>query len=80
MNDIMSDLRINHFNDLPDSAWISVRELIVLSGRSRTSLWRDVQSGLLEKPMKVGRTSTRWTAVQIRRYLTGSHQKAPESS
>jgi predicted DNA-binding transcriptional regulator AlpA len=67
----MSDLRISRFNDLPDSAWISAKELVILSGRSRTTLWRDVRSGSLEKPLKVGRISTRWTVAQVKAYLTG---------
>ena len=48
-NKFMTNLRISNFDNLPDSALLSVKELIALSGRSRTSLWRvsDVRAFLL---------------------------------
>ena len=70
-NKFMTNLRISNFDNLPDSALLSVKELIALSGRSRTSLWRDVQRGFLGTPIKVGKASTRWNVAQVRVYLTG---------
>ena len=37
----MTNLRIANFNNLPDTALISAKELMTLSGRSRTSLYAD---------------------------------------
>ena len=67
-----SALRIKHFSKLPDKALLSVKEVVFLSGRSRTSLWRDVQRGLLAKPVKLGPNAVRWTVSDIKSFLEGS--------
>ena len=67
----MTNLRISNFDQIPNPALLSVEELIALSGRSGTSLWRDVQRGFLGTPIKVGKASTRWNVAQVRAYLTG---------
>ena len=74
----MNNLRISNFDSLPDSALLSVKELIALSGRSRTSLWRDVQRGFLGTPIKVGKASTRWNFAQVRAYLTGKQLRVSD--
>ena len=48
----MTNLRIANFNNLPDAALISAKELMALSGRSRTSLWRDVQQRFVTQTQK----------------------------
>ena len=75
----MTNLRISNFDSLPDSALLSVKELIALSGRSRTSLWRDVQRGFLGTPIKVGKASTRWNVAQVRAYLTGKQLRVSDN-
>ena len=67
----MTNLRISNFNNLPDTALISATELMALSGRSRTSLWRDVSRGSLSKPKKIGPRSVRWQALDVRQFLNG---------
>ena len=67
-----SALRIKHFSQLPDKALLSAKEVVFLSGRSRTSLWRDVQRGLLAKPVKLGPNAVRWTVSDIKSFLEGS--------
>lgn len=67
----MTNLRIANFNNLPDAALISAKELMALSGRSRTSLWRDVSRGSLSKPKKIGPRSVRWQALDVRQFLNG---------
>ena len=67
----MTNLRIANFNNLPDAALISATELMALSGRSRTSLWRDVSRGSLSKPKKIGPRSVRWQALDVRQFLNG---------
>ena len=69
MNIVQS--RIHHFDELPGSALISANDLVALSGRSRTSIWRDVQEGRLAKPNKIGPNSVRWRVEQARHYLIG---------
>ena len=46
--------RIDLFEKLPDEALLSAREVSRISGRSRTSLWRDVARGSLADPVKIG--------------------------
>ena len=78
-NKFMTNLRISNFDNLPGSALLSVKELIALSGRSRTSLWRDVQRGFLGTPIKVGKASTRWNVAQVRAYLTGKQLRVSDN-
>ena len=75
----MTVCRISNFDNLPDAALISIKELMALSGRSRTSLWRDVQRGFLGTPIKVGKASTRWNVAQVRAYLTGKQLRVSDN-
>ena len=70
----MKNLRVMNFDKLPNSALVSTKELISLSGRSRTSVWRDVRDGYLAKPIKVGARNVKWTANEVRDYLRGGPQ------
>ena len=63
--------RIQNFADLPNEALISVKEICLLSGRSRSSLWRDVKESRLPKPVSIGSNSVRWPAGAVREYLFG---------
>ena len=67
-----SALRIKHFSKLPDKALLLAKEVVFLSGRSRTSLWRDVQRGFLARPIKLGPKAMRWTVSDIKSFLEGS--------
>ena len=64
-------LRIQNFGDLPNEALISAKEICLLSGRSRSSLWRDVKKSRLPKPISIGSNSVRWPAGTVREYLFG---------
>lgn len=59
--------RIKSFDQLPDSALLSVREAIALTGRCRSSLYRDHEGSRLEF-IKVG-NNTKVTAGELRRYM-----------
>ena len=63
--------RVQHFDVLPDSALMNVREISLLSGKSTATLWRDVHDGLLPEPHKIGPNSTRWRVGDVRRFLEG---------
>jgi predicted DNA-binding transcriptional regulator AlpA len=67
----MNDLRISKFDDLPDSALISAKEIMTLTGRSRTSLWRDVLHGNLADPVLLGNRTVKWRASDVRQFLKG---------
>ena len=68
--------RIQNFADLPNDALISVKEICLLSGRSRSSLWRDVKESRLPKPISIGSNSVRWPAGIVRDYLFGGTRSA----
>ena len=63
--------RIQNFSQLPDNALLSAREINQLTGRSRTSIWRDVMRGLLAEPVKIGPQTVRWHVGDIREFLNG---------
>ena len=63
--------RIQNFAQLPDDALVSSSDITVLSGRSRSSIWRDVNSQRLPKPIALGLNSVRWTVRDIKFYLNG---------
>ena len=63
--------RLRQFNELPCEALLSAKDVVFLSGRSRTSLWRDVQRGRLSKPVRIGPGTVRWRVADIRDFLTG---------
>ena len=63
--------RIQNFAQLPDDALLSSNDISILSGRSRSSIWRDVNSQRLPKPIALGLNSVRWTVIDIKSYLNG---------
>ena len=63
--------RLSNFPQLLDIALISAEELILLSGRSRTSLWRDVTRGSLAEPVKIGNHTVKWRVADVRQFLNG---------
>ena len=63
--------RLDHFNKLPDEALLSSREVSLITGRSRTSLWRDVMRGSLADPVKIGPHTVKWRVSDVRLFLNG---------
>ena len=63
--------RLSKFHDLPDQALLSAREVSKISGRSRTSLWRDVMRGSLADPVKIGSHTVKWRVSDVRQFLNG---------
>lgn len=55
---------VENFDHLPDSALISIPDAVVISGRSRNSIYRHFQRGELT-PIKVG-FSTRIRVANLR--------------
>ena len=44
---------------------------MALSGRSSTSLWRDVLHERLADPVMIGRRTVKWRVSDVRAYLAG---------
>lgn len=67
---------VEHFDSLPDSAHINIVALAALIGKSRPTIYRWIDAGILPPPRKLGATkigATRnyWTAGDVRRALQG---------
>jgi predicted DNA-binding transcriptional regulator AlpA len=65
------DRALETFPLLPDEALIEIRTVSALLGRSKASIWRDVATGRLPAPVKVG-GSTRWRVGGVRAALGGA--------
>ena len=63
--------RLTNFDKLPNQGLLSAKELAILSGRSRTSLWRDVTRGSLAEPVKIGNRTVKWRVADVRQFLNG---------
>lgn len=61
--------RIEHFDRLPDSACIDIATLKAITGKSRATLYRWIEKGILPKPRKLGLTNNVWAAGDVRRAL-----------
>ena len=66
-----AESRLSNFDELPDQALLSVKEVSHISGRSRTSLWRDVMRGSLANPIKIGTHTVKWRVCDVRQFLNG---------
>ena len=69
-------LRLASLTNMPAEALISAKELSILSGRSRASIWRDVQTGRLPKPICIGPQARRWRVEDVRAYLNGGRHES----
>lgn len=58
-----------NFDSLPDAARIPLSVVVVVTGRSPASIWRDVRAGRMPAPIKCGPRCTRWIVGQLRRHL-----------
>jgi len=61
---------VENFDRLPDSAHVDIGALKAITGKSRATLYRWMDRGLLPKPRKLGPTHNFWTAGDIRRALS----------
>lgn len=62
---------VEHFDRLPDSAHVDIAALKAITGKSRATLYRWIDRGILPKPRKLGLTHNFWTAGDVRRALQG---------
>jgi predicted DNA-binding transcriptional regulator AlpA len=67
--------RLEALTSLPAEALVSAKEISLLAGRSRASLWRDVQAGRLPKPIAIGPQARRWRVADVRAYLKGGRHE-----
>ncbi len=48
---------------------LTTREVMALTGRSRTSIYMDIRAGRFPRPIKTGLRSVRWIAEDIESWL-----------
>lgn len=58
-----------NFDQLPDSARIDLGCLKALTSKSRATIYRWIDQGIIPAPRKLGSTQNFWTAGEIRRAL-----------
>jgi predicted DNA-binding transcriptional regulator AlpA len=63
--------RISGFDEMSDSALLIVQELVDLGIGSPATIWRDVHSGRLAAPIKIGPNRTRWRVGDVRKFING---------
>ena len=57
---------VQAFDELPDSANVSVHVVCAIFGCSTATVWRRVRSGHLAAPHRIGMRSTRWSVADLR--------------
>lgn len=60
---------LQNFDQLPDTARVRLPVVAGLFSRSASSIWRDVKSGRLPAPVKVGPRATAWIVGELRQAL-----------
>ena len=63
---------IRTFEMLPNDALIDLKMVSTLASRSRSSIYRDIQLGYFVKPIRLGKSSSRWRVGDVRAYLNGN--------
>lgn len=60
---------LSAFDDLPESAYVSLCVVCALFGCSPATVWRRVRTGQLASPHRIGLRSTRWRVGDLRQEL-----------
>ena len=61
--------KIRDYNSLPDSSWVSNKDLRALTGKSRATVYRWTKQGILPAPVKLGNSQNLWRLGDIRAIL-----------
>lgn len=61
---------VEHFDRVSDATHIDIAALKAITGKSRATLYRWIDRGILPKPRKLGPTHNFWLAGDIRRALS----------
>ncbi|MCK9258160.1 MAG: AlpA family phage regulatory protein [Azoarcus sp.] len=62
-----------HFDSLPDSARIDIATMIAVVGRSRASVYRYIDKGILPRPRKLAGTQNSWIVGEVRKALAAKN-------
>ena len=58
-----------HFDQLPDTARIDIAVIQAITSKSRATIYRWIEQGIIPRPQKFGATQNFWSAGEIRRSL-----------
>ena len=73
LNKLHAQLKcIQTFKALPDDALVDLKTVSTLAARSRSSIYRDIRHGHLSKPIRLGKSSSRWRVEDVRVFLNGN--------
>ena len=61
-----------NFDKYPDSAFVGYEVLMLLTGLSRTTLWRGIKYGKLPQPIKFSERKLFFNVGEIRNFLNKS--------
>lgn len=64
------------FDARPDSAFVDIRVVAALYGRSVSSIRRDVLAGRIPAPVRVGPMAPRWNVGTLRRHVASLNDQA----
>jgi predicted DNA-binding transcriptional regulator AlpA len=68
-NDDRLTKRLELFDALPETAFVDNKLVCAVCDRSPSSIQRDVRSGRLAPPIKIGPNAVRWRVGDVRRFL-----------
>lgn len=61
---------VQHFDSLPNIAFVRLPTVAILFGCSPATIWRGVKNGTIPAPEKVGPRITGWRVGKLRQALT----------
>lgn len=67
-------LALTNFDELPDSAFVSIKVVASHHSISRATIWRQVRDGILPAPHKLGKRSSRWQVGELRAALAAQNR------
>ena len=65
--EIIVSQSIEHFDKLPDAAFVDVKTVAAVAGVSVPTIWRGVRDGRIPAPRKLSQRCTRWNCGELRR-------------
>lgn len=60
---------LEHFDKLPDSAYVQLAVICGIYDCSSATVWRRVKDGNIIPPVKLGKRTTRWQVGELRKAL-----------
>lgn len=62
-------LQVPDFDTLPDTAFIRLKQLVLIASMSSSTVWRKVNTGQFPAPVKISSGITAWRVGMVRAWL-----------